>query len=136
MPKLSSRLWKTCRVAWASPYTLLGLAIGGFGLAWGGRARFRDGAIEFYGGFVAECVKRLPTGITTAGITLGHVILGQTAEGLERVGKHERVHVRQFELWGPLMGPAYLSASAWLWIRRRDAYRDNPFEIEAYREAP
>ena len=135
-----SRLWralfKTAVVTWASPYSMLGLFIGGCGLLTGARCRFRDGAVEFYGGLVASCVRRLPTGIHTAGITLGHVILGQTAHGLELVGKHERVHVRQFERWGPVMGPAYLLASAWQWYRGGDAYRDTPFAVEAYREAP
>ena len=28
--------------------------------------------------------------------------------------------------------PAYLGASAYLFLRGRDAYRDNPFEVEAY----
>jgi hypothetical protein len=129
-------LWKLLLIVWASPYSLLGLCIGGWGLLWGGQWKFRAGAIEFYAGTTAAFVRRLPPGPTTAGFTLGHVILGQTAEGLERVGQHERVHVRQFERWGPLMGPAYLGASAWLWLCGKDAYRDNPFEIEAYREAP
>ncbi len=102
----------------------------------GGKARLREGALEFYEGGTARFVRSLPPGPTTIGFTLGHVILGQTAAGLEDAGKHERVHVRQFERWGPLMGPAYLGASAWLWLRGRDAYLDNPFEIEAYREAP
>ena len=136
MPKIVRPLIKTCLIAWASPYSVLGLLIGGCGLAFGSRSRIRDGAVEFYDGPVAWLVRHLPTGPLTAGITLGHVILGQTANGLIYVGKHERVHVRQFARWGPLLGIAYLLASAWLWCRGRDAYRDNPFEVEAYREAP
>lgn len=127
---------KTFLVVWASPYSLLGVVIGCLGMVFGGRGRFRDGAIEFFGGGTAWFVRSLPPGIHTAGFTLGHVILGQTAHGLEIVGKHERVHVCQFERWGPLMGPAYLLASAWMWCRGRDAYRDNPFEVEAYDKAP
>ena len=34
--------------------------------------------------------------------------------------------------WGILFVPAYLSASVYLYFRGRDAYRDNPFEVEAY----
>ncbi|MCA9134823.1 MAG: hypothetical protein KDA45_16760 [Planctomycetales bacterium] len=105
-------------------------------MLWGGKVRLRDGAIEFYGGLTAALVRSLPPGPLTAGFTLGHVILGQTGQGLEDVGQHERVHVRQFERWGPLMGPVYLGASAWLWLRGRDAYRDNPFEVEAFRQFP
>lgn len=136
MPTGLAFIWKGVLVVWASPYSLLGIAIGSLGLCFGGRSRWRDGALEFYEGTTAWCVRQLPTGKYTAGITLGHVILGQNGSDLERVGKHERVHVRQFELWGPLMGPAYLLASAWMWLIGRDAYRDNPFEVQAYREAP
>ena len=44
------------------------------------------------------------------------------------------VHVRQFERWGPLMGPAYLLSSLVLWLAGRRPYLDNPFEREAYGE--
>jgi len=42
------------------------------------------------------------------------------------------VHVRQYERWGPLFGPAYLGCSLVLWLMGKRAYRDNPFEVEAY----
>ena len=45
------------------------------------------------------------------------------------------VHVRQFERWGPFMGPAYLLSSLYLWITGGRPYRDNPFEREAYGES-
>jgi hypothetical protein len=130
------KLLKLLKVIWASPYSLIGILIGLLGVATGGKMRWRAGAVEFFGGATRQFVRRLPTGIHTAGFTLGHVILGQNDEGLRYAGAHERIHVRQFELWGPLMGPAYLLASAWMWLLGRDAYRDNPFEVEAYREAP
>ncbi len=136
MANFNQTLKKSIAVIWASPYSLMGLTIGLLGMLSGGKGRVRDGAIEFYGGGTQWFVRRLPPGIHTAGFTLGHVILGQTSDGLDYAAKHERVHVRQFERWGPLMGPAYLLASAWMWWVGRDYYRDNPFEVEAYREAP
>lgn len=135
MPTMLAIVWRVLLVVWASPYSLLGIAIGGIGLLFGGRGRFREGALEFYGGSTSWVVRHLPTGKLTMGFTLGHVILGQTGHGLEIVTKHERIHVRQFERWGPAMGPAYLLASAWMWLVGRDAYRDNPFEVEAFRAA-
>ena len=69
-------------------------------------------------------------------MTLGHVILGASEADLDAARRHEQVHVRQYERWGPLFIPAYLAASAWLWLRGRDPYRDNPFERQAYDEAP
>jgi hypothetical protein len=65
-------------------------------------------------------------------MTLGHTILGRDRESLEVSREHEHVHVRQYERWGPLFIPAYLGSSAWMWLRGRDAYRDNPFEVEAF----
>lgn len=120
------------RVIWASPYTLLGIAIGCLGLATGGGVRIRRPVVEFYGGFVRWFLVHLPTGEFTLAMTLGHVVLGQTPSALDISHRHELVHVRQFERWGPLMGIVYLGASLVLWLRGRDPYRDNPFEREAY----
>ncbi len=94
----------------------------------------RGRAVEFHGGAVTWLVRHLPLGPATLAFTLGHTILGQTAVSLDIARSHEMVHVRQFERWGPLMGPAYLLASLYLWGTGRQAYRDNPFEKEAYRE--
>jgi len=119
---------------WASPWTLLGLCAGIIGLATGGRARRRGPVVEFYGGAVAWLLMRLP--IEPVAMTLGHVILGRTAAGLDAARSHELVHVRQYERWGPLFVPAYLLCSLKLWLSGRDAYHDNPFEREAYQIAP
>ena len=49
---------------------------------------------------------------------------------------HERVHVAQCERWGIAFVPAYLAASAVVWLRGEDAYLDNPFERAAYGATP
>ncbi|MCA9099550.1 MAG: hypothetical protein KDA63_00260 [Planctomycetales bacterium] len=120
---------------WAMPYTLLGLAIGLVGLVSGGSVQCRSGVLEFFGGGTRWFVRHLPLGEFTLALTLGHTILGQTSAALDVARTHEWVHVRQFERWGPLMGPAYLGCSLWLWLRGGRPYRDNPFEREAYDEA-
>jgi hypothetical protein len=125
-------LLRIAAILWASPYTALGLTLGLAGLCTGGRVQRRGPVVEFYGGFVRWFVAHLPPGPTTMGFTLGHTVLGQTAAGLDLVRNHELVHVRQFERWGPVMGPAYLLSSLVLWLLRRDPYRENPFEREAY----
>jgi hypothetical protein len=79
-------------------------------------------------------ILRLPHGQFTLAITLGHTILGQTDAALDIAREHELVHVRQYERWGPLMGPAYLACALVLWITGRRPYRDNPFEREAYQQ--
>jgi hypothetical protein len=72
------------------------------------------------------------TPVEAMAMTLGHVIIGQTAAGLDITREHEWVHVRQYERWGPLFIPAYLGCSLVLWVRRREAYLANPFERQAY----
>ena len=119
-------------IIWASPYTLIGLFLGGIGLCTGGRARIRGRVIEFYGGAVKWLILRLPHGQFTLAFTLGHTVLGQSDASLDISRDHEMVHVCQFERWGPFMGPAYLLSSLVLWIAGRRPYRDNPFEREAY----
>ncbi|HEV7280156.1 MAG TPA: hypothetical protein VGN57_08090 [Pirellulaceae bacterium] len=138
-PKTRGPLRTLSRAAlllWASPYTLIGIAVGLLGLVSGGKVQVRRGVVEFYGGFVQWALQRLPTGPLTMAMTLGHCILGQTDASLDVARDHEHVHVRQFERWGPLMGPAYLGASVYVWLRGRRAYRDNPFEVEAYDAVP
>lgn len=121
---------------WASPYTLIGVAVGLVGLMSGGKVQVRRGVVEFHGGFVQWALRRLPTGPTTAAMTLGHSILGQTTDSLDFARDHEHVHVRQFERWGPLMGPLYFGGSLYAWLKGGRAYRDNPFEVEAYDAVP
>ena len=129
---LMERFLFLLRVLWALPNTLLGLAIGGVGLCFGGRARVRGPAIEFYDGGVKWLIQRLPHGQFTLALTLGHTILGQTDASLDISRKHEAVHVRQYERWGPFMLPAYFLSSMYMWLTGRRFYRDNPFEREAY----
>ncbi len=119
---------------WASPYTLIGLLLGVVGLATGGRVRRRGRVIEFHGGGVKWLLRRFFFGQGAMALTLGHVVLGQTDAALDICREHELVHVRQFERWGPLMGPAYLGCSLALWLMRRRPYRDNPFEREAFEQ--
>lgn len=59
---------------------------------------------------------------------------GQTEAAPDISHDHEMVHVRQFEQWGPMMGPAYLGCSLVLWLTGRQPYRDNPFERQAFKQ--
>jgi hypothetical protein len=67
-------------------------------------------------------------------IAIGHLVLMAEEASLDLL-PHEMVHVRQSERWGPLFIPAYLAAMLVLRVRGRDPYHDNPFEVEARREA-
>ena len=68
---------------WASPYTLLGLLLGGLGLCTGGHARVRGPVIEFYGGGVKWLLQRFFFGKGAMALTLGHTVLGQTDTSLD-----------------------------------------------------
>jgi hypothetical protein len=97
-----------------------------------------DGVIEAHGPLLRWFLTRLgpvPGGI--AAITLGHVVLGRDAQTLQETRSHERVHVRQYERWGPFFLPAYAAASVWALARGGHAYFDNWFEREArHRRSP
>lgn len=129
------RLFIVLGMLWAAPYSLAGMTIGICGLCTGGSGRRRGCTIEFYGGAVTWFLHRLPGGEFTLALTLGHTILGQTDASLDVARRHELVHVRQFERWGLLMGPAYLGCMLYLWAVGRRPYWDNPFEREAYEES-
>lgn len=129
-------LWIIVRTLWTLPTTAVGLLLGGLGTLAGARWRFVEGVLECHGGGVAWGLEHLTVldGGALA-ITFGDVILGRNPAALDLTRAHERVHVRQAHRWGPLFLPAYLLASVVLWIRGRDAYRENPFEREAYENA-
>lgn len=102
-------------VVWASPYTLAGLVAGTVALAMGARMKFSDGALVFH---------HVPFGPGGA-MTLGNVILhtGKTLDetaptyacrahgGTDcvRIGDHERAHVYQYLVLGPLFVPLYFA---------------------------
>jgi len=134
MPALISIPVRLRAIIWASPYPLLGLFRGFIGICTVGHARIRGRVIEFYGGGVKWLLQQFFFGEGAMAFTLGHTILGQTDAALDISRDHEMVHVRQFERWGPLMGPAYLGCSLVLWLMHRRPYRDNPFERQAYEE--
>ena len=130
-PPIMRTLARLLAYLWASPTTLLGLLLVGLALASRGRVARVAGVLEVHGGWVGrllDCWVPLRSGADA--LALGHVIVGQSAESLERHRAHEHVLVRQCERWGPLFVPAYAWASLWAWARGGDPYLDNRFERE------
>jgi len=99
-----------------------------------GKGRFRvvDGAIEVHGSLLDWLLRKcVPLKGGAEAMTLGHVIVGRSERSLEMTRRHERVHVRQCELWGPAFIPAYVASGIIQMVLGRDAYRDNYFERKA-----
>jgi hypothetical protein len=99
-------------LAWASPNTALGLAVGAVAVMLGSRARFGRNAIEFLDNPFVGAMK-------CSGVTLGHTIHyapGKSPDdeiprydlsGHVRLGAHEEAHTLQYERWGPLFLVVY-----------------------------
>ncbi len=121
-------------ILWASPWTLFGLANGALGLVSGGRVRRTGRVLEFWGGWVTLYLRVFPLISGASAVTFGHTVLARDLDALEACRRHELVHVRQYERWGPLFVPAYLLCWLVLWARRKNPYLDNPFEREAFRK--
>ncbi len=104
---------------WTLPNTLLGLALGALTFQ---PPRVHGGAIVFDAG---------PRGLTAAlkrfhrtAMTVGFVILGAVpVEG--RLLVHERHHIRQYMVWGPVFIPVYLALAI------AHGYRNHPWERAA-----
>jgi hypothetical protein len=122
----------TLKYLWAAPATVLGLALAGVGVSAGGRISRHGGVFEAEGLLLAWGLRHLTLvrgGVSA--ITFGHVVLARDARTLRATRAHERVHVRQYERWGPLFIPVYIAASMWAALRGGNPYFDNPFEREA-----
>lgn len=121
---------------WASPNTLVGVAAGLLGMAFGARARWsrRELALVFHhwpwgpGGAITFGNSILHTGdsLETACATYEHRA-GRCRHPPIRLGDHERAHVYQYMVLGPLFLPAYLLCGG-VSVR-------NPFERAADRYA-
>lgn len=121
------------RYLWAAPNTAIGLVLATVALLTRGRASLHSGVLEVRGGLIGWCLRNhpfVPGG--AAAMTLGHVVVGVHQHALDRTRLHERVHVAQYERWGPFFLPAYFISSGLCAARGQDPYRDNAFERPAF----
>jgi hypothetical protein len=119
------------RYLWAGPTTIIGIVLA-FTALRRGRVAIVDGVIEAHGPLLDRALASLtPLACGADAMTLGHVVIARNARALELARAHERVHVRQYELWGPLFLPAYFFAGACALAMGRHPYFDNRFEREA-----
>jgi len=122
---------KVAKLLWVFPCSAIGLAFAAFAWIAGGRAKWSSGALEItYRDRRANCGKIAQT-LPFRGIVFGHVILAFTGEELAIISAHERVHVEQYERWGPFFLVAYVASSLWQLMKGRSPYWHNYFEIQA-----
>ena len=99
---------------WTSPNTLLGLAIGLAGMAFGARPYFAEGAVAFrnfprasgamvLGSVILHGSTRLDAMVPTYAARCGKA----PREECVRLGAHEHAHVLQYLVLGPLFLPLY-----------------------------
>ena len=116
MPNWLLRVLQAIGVAWTLPYTVLGLVAGAVSMAAGAHAHLspRDFAIVFHkvpwgpGGALTLGNVILHTGDTldSACVTYAHRA-GHRQEPHIQLGDHERAHVFQYMVLGPLFLPLY-----------------------------
>ena len=124
------------RLLWALPCSVVGLALAVPVLCMGGTVRRVEHTLEVA---LASHQRQLPnwaSQLPFAGITFGHVVLGQSHEVLAALRPHERVHVKQYERLGLLFFVAYPASSLVALLRGQCPYRGNRFEQEAYAAQP
>ena len=117
------------RYCWVLPVSCIGIVLLPFIILSGGAVVIVAGVIEAEGAIASFLLSRLHIDA----IAIGHVIFGRNRDSLIRCRNHERVHVRQYERWGPLFPVLYLLSSAAAMVRGLHPYRDNRFEKEAFR---
>lgn len=121
------------KILWAGPCSAIGLVLAGVALLSGGRCRTYAGVLEVT---LPERSRPGASGrFPFRAVVFGHVILAVSSQELPRLRAHEHAHVRQYERWGILFFPAYAAAGAWQWLKGRQPYWDNAFEVQAREQA-
>lgn len=128
----ASALTRGLKYVWAAPNTLIGLLLVPAAVGSHSGIQACDGVLEIHGPAIDWLLQHaVPIRGGAAAITFGHIVAGRDLDTLDMTRAHERVHVRQCEIWGPAFIPAYLAASAWAWMQGRGAYEGNYFERQA-----
>ena len=116
---------------WASPASVLGVCAAGIASLAGAEIKRVCGVLEVSlaprGAVLCKAVACLPF----SAITFGHVVIACSAEEQAALRVHERVHVAQYELWGPFFLLAYPLESLYQLLSGRRPYLDNRFETAA-----
>ena len=116
---------------WASPASALGVCAACFAGLVGAKVKRVSGVLEVSLAPRSAALNNAVACLPFAAITLGHIVIARSAQQQDALRQHERVHVAQYELWGPLFLLAYPLESLYQLLRGRRPYLDNRFEMAA-----
>ena len=119
------------KTLWAAPCTAVGMLPALLICALGGSARAVTGVLEVAFDDDRHPIARALAVLPFSAITLGRVVIART-HACQRVHRsHERIHVAQYERWGPLFFVLYAGSSCWQLVKGGRPYFDNHFERQA-----
>ena len=124
-------LWVLPVYLWVSPCTLLGLCVLAIPKHGDRQVKFHRGTIGIFGPGIERILSMVPIEDGAAAMTIGHTILARDERAWLTTFRHEFVHVRQYQWFGPFFVPAYFLESLWQWFLGRHPYVDNRFEVQA-----
>ena len=116
---------------WASPASAVGVCAACVVSLVGAEIKRVSGVLEVSLAPRSAVLKTAVAFLPFAAITFGHVVIARNAQQQAALRQHERVHVAQYELWGPIFLVAYPLESLFQLLRGRKPYLDNRFEIAA-----
>lgn len=116
---------------WASPASALGIGAALLAGVVGVKIKRVSGVLEVSLAPRRAVLCKAAACLPFAAITLGHVVIACSAEEQAAHRQHERVHVAQYELWGPFFLLAYPLESIYQLLSGRRPYQDNRFETAA-----
>ena len=119
------------KYVWASPATVVGVCAACVVSIVGAEIERVGGVLEVSLAPRSATLCKAVSCLPFTAITFGHIVIACSADEQAALRQHERVHVAQYELWGPLFLLAYPLESLFQWARGRRAYLDNRFEIAA-----
>ena len=129
--KPAMSLTTALKYIWASPASALGVCAACIASLVGAKIKRVSGVLEVSLTPRSTVLCKTVACLPFAAITLGHVVIACSAEEQATHRAHERVHVAQYELWGPLFLVAYPLESLFQLLRGRQFYLDNRFEVAA-----
>lgn len=116
---------------WASPASAMGICAGCIASLIGAEIKRVEGVLEVSLAPRSTVLCKAVACLPFSAITFGHIVIACSALDQAALRTHERVHVAQYEIWGALFLAAYPLESLFQFLKGRNPYLDNRFEVAA-----